>query len=337
MRSKSIRTPHIETMTTTKEKTTTASTHTDTVEATATATMAPTIAGSPAPTAEAEPAEAPPHDECDECVLCCYPLPLKLDETTYKSCCGEMICDGCVIAQQRTLIIGTDVKKPIKGSKEEEREFRTILLSNQSCVLVCPFCRMKPPITEKERLKRLWKRIDEYKDPEAMIMLGGWYELCKHGLSKNLKKAEELYQQAYDLGDPSAAFNLSLFYRDHVPDEARMIQYAEEGARRGNLHCNNCLGFLASKSGKHEEAKRQLMMTARSGHKGAMSNLMLIYRTPGSVVSKDDVATTLRTHQAAHDKEKSEPREYAIRLKAFKEKMISTGKMKVVRIKDRRK
>ena len=168
-------------------------------------------------------------------------------------------------------------------------------------------------------------------------MLGGWYQNSQHGLSKNLKKAEELYQQAYDLGDALAANFLADLYTEEIPDQARIMKYLEEGVKRGNTHCNNYLGFLAAKSGKHEEATRQLMTAARSGHEDAMSNLMLYYRTPGSVVSKEDLATTLRTHQAFHDKGKSEPREYAIRLKAFKEKMISTGKMQLVGNDDKRK
>ena len=275
------------------------------------------------------PATEDPHE--DECVLCCYPFPFEPSESIYHTCCGELICNGCITAQKRTLIIGSNVKKPIGGSKEEESEFKKILSSKQ--IMVCPFCRTEQPTNAKEELKRLWERIDEYKDPKAMRMLGSYYMNGDHGLTKIPKKAEELYQQAYDLGDDIAAYNLSL----QASDEARRMKYLEEGVKRGNAHCNNCLGFLAAKSDNYEEAKRQFMSAARSGHKKAMSNLMLIYQTPGSVVSKEDLATTLRTHKAANDTRKSEPREYAIRFKAFKEKMITTGKMKVVGDKDKRK
>ena len=55
----------------------------------------------------------------DECVLCCYPLPLDLDGSVYHECCGELICCGCIIAQKHTLIIGENVKQPIAGSKGE--------------------------------------------------------------------------------------------------------------------------------------------------------------------------------------------------------------------------
>ena len=43
--------------------------------------------------AEAAP-PSPMPDQQDECVLCCYPLPLKQDETLYKECCGQVICNG---------------------------------------------------------------------------------------------------------------------------------------------------------------------------------------------------------------------------------------------------
>ena len=190
--------------------------------------------------------------------------------------------------------------------------------------MVCPFCRAKSPTNNKEYIKRIWKRIDEYKDPKAMLMLGCWYENGKHGLSQQLKKAEELYQQAHDLGHPPAAHYLYELYRSkHVPDEARMMKCLEEGVKRGNADCMINLGIRAARSGNHEEAKRQLMTTARAGNKNAVLDLMVIYRTPGSVVSKDDLTTTLRAHQAANDTRTSEPREYAKRHHAFEEKIIS--------------
>ena len=95
----------------------------------------------------------------------------------------------------------------------------------------------------------------------------------------------------------------------------------EEGATRGNTHCNNFLAIRAAQSGNHEEAKRQFMTGARSGDNEVMHNLMkYYYQNPGGVVSKDDLATTLRAHKTINDAGKSEPREYAIRHKAFEKK-----------------
>merc|ERR1711966_327631 len=96
-----------------------------------------------------------------------------------------------------------------------------------------------------------------------------------------------------------------------------MIQYAEEGARRGHAGCMNLLANRAAQSGNQEEAARQYMTAACSGHEFAMQNLMKIYRNKW--LSKEDLATTLRAHKAANDNVKNEPREYANRYFALRE------------------
>ena len=300
-------------------QTTSAVSSTDDDDATTVTTAKATVAA----TAPTKPPPPSTEDSHEECVLCCYPLPVNVREILYKECCGEVICTGCLIAQRRTLIIGTNVKKPIAGSKEEELEFMTILASEQ--VIVCPFCRAKEPSNPKEHLKMLWERIDEYKDPKAMVLLGDGYLKGVHGLSKNLKKSEKSYQQAYDLGDHTAAYAMANLYTEEIPDQARMIKYLEEGVKRNNASCMNNLAVRASEFGNHEKSKRLYMMAARSGDEMAMNNLMKKYRTPGSVVSKDDLATTLRAHKAVHDAEKSEPREYAKRQRDFREKVMGTN------------
>ena len=281
-------------------------------------------------------------DPQDECVICCYPFPLKEEETTYKGCCGQLICNGCIIAQERTLIIGTNVKKPIAGSKEEELEFLTMLAPEHECVkkpitgseeeerelresddseeldILCPFCRARPSNNDEERLKRLHTRI-KHEDPEAMNMLGGYYEGGKKGLPKNLKKAKELYKRSYDLGNPTAAFNLSLLHDEHIPDEVPTKHYTEEGARRGHVGCMCRLADIAYDSGKYEEATRLYMTAARSGDETAMEAIMG-YCYQNRDVSKDDIDTTLRAHKAVIDTGKNEAREYAMRHKAFLKK-----------------
>ena len=252
-------------------------------------------------------------DPNDECVLCCYPLPLRRDYSRYNSCCGEIICMGCIIAQKRTLIIGTNVKKPIAGSKEEELEFLTIHRSKRR--FLCPFCREPLPRSKKKELNNMLKRIDKYNDPRAMHIVGNFYLYGEYGLPKDLKKAEELHQRAYDLGESLPAYVLAFLC---IHDEARMLRYAEEGERRGNYSCLNFPAFRAAKSGNHDEANRQFMIAARAGNDLALSNLK--DRFQKKLLSKEDLATTLHAHKAANDKGKSEPREYAMRHKAFEEK-----------------
>ena len=48
------------------------------------------------------------HDEAlfqehtpEECPICFQPLPLVGGQTTFKSCCGKRICNGCIYAMDR--------------------------------------------------------------------------------------------------------------------------------------------------------------------------------------------------------------------------------------------
>ena len=271
-----------------------------------------------------QPSTEDPQD--DECVLCCYPLPLKPIERTYKSCCGEVICLGCIIAEERVLIIGENVEKPIQGSKEEEWEFGTMLTSEQSCV--CPFCRAEPPTNDTEMLKRLWRQIDDYNDANAMNMLGGYYMEGTHGPTQNLKNGEELLKRSYNLGHPDAANNLYAYYSDYVPNPVLAKKYLEGGVKRGSAACMNNLGNIAFKSGNYAEATRLWMTAARSGDATVLRNLIYCYQA--GLLSKDDLATTLRAHKATIDKGKNESRAYAIRHKDFEEKMVSSGKLRRV-------
>lgn len=98
-----------------------------------------------------------------------------------------------------------------------------------------------------------------------------------------------------------------------------MIQYVEEGVRRGNYRCTTILANRAHQSGNHEEATRQYMTAARSGDDIAMNKLVEYYRT--TQLSKEDLATTLRAKKVANDKVRNAPREYAKRFDYLRETM----------------
>ena len=53
------------------------------------------------------------------------------------------------------------------------------------------------------------------------------------------------------------------------------------------------------------------MAATRFGRKEAMHTILFNYQAPGSVISKEDLATILHAHKAVSDNGKSEPREYA--------------------------
>ena len=258
---------------------------------------------------EAPSAPLLPNPQDEECAICTFPFPLNRGQICYKDCCGKMICFGCIIAQKRTLIIGTNVKQPIKGSKAEEQEFMMILRSKLN--IVCPFCNAKKSKDVPEFLKRMHTRIEKYNDPNAMNVLGYSYGKGDVGLRKNLKKAAALFKRSYDLGHPVAAFYLSLLHDKHIPDKVLKKHYAEEGVRRGHIGCMCILGTIAAQSGNRKEAAQQYMMAACSGNKIAMKNVKACYRH--KLVSEHDLAKTIFAHEAIIAKGENEAREYVIR------------------------
>ena len=232
-----------------------------------------------------------------------------------------MICLGCIIGQHRVLVVGTNVKLPLEGSQEEEREFELIRYSEEP--MLCPFCRAEDPgDDEEERLKRLHTRINKYNDSKAMNLMGAWSMKGEQGLPQNLKKAEEYFKRSFDLGDIDVPHFLHHLYHVYIPDEVLRIKYLEEGTRRGNALCMHDLANHTLQSGNDlanrtlhpgnvEEAKRLYIMAARLGADIAMNSLTNLHRP--LMVSKEDLATTRRAHKAVNDEVNNETIGYAMR------------------------
>ena len=75
---------------------------------------------------------------------------------------------------------------------------------------ICPFCRgTGEPENDEERVQRLYDRINIRNDEDytvALMELGRCFDEGIHGLPQSIQKAEELFQQAYDLDNPIAAY-----------------------------------------------------------------------------------------------------------------------------------
>ena len=117
----------------------------------------------------------PPNEDCPICML---PLPELMTGRKYKSCCGKMICSGCIHAVEKRDGVG-----------------------------LCPFCRTPAPTSEEEINKRTNKRV-ELGDAEAIYNLGCGYYEGKYGLPQDDAKALELYHRAAELGRAAAYFNI---------------------------------------------------------------------------------------------------------------------------------
>ena len=254
----------------------------------------------------------------DECPICCHVLPLASDESVYRPCCGKIICHGCIVGRQRAILESTGYI--IDGITPEEEQFRLIL---EHWSNLCPFCRSEDPDDEEEYVERLLNRINIRNDEDyanALNTLGTFYHDGKGGLPQSIQKAEELFQQSYDLDYPTAAFHLFYLYKSHHPDQKeKMMGYARRGETLGNIRCTQELGDLAYESGNFEEYKRLNMKGARSGNDNARDNLMAIYKgSKGLLLSKDDLTITLRAHQASNDEMKTVQRGFARRFRIFR-------------------
>eukprot|EP00956_Cyclotella_meneghiniana_P007596 scaffold10237_cov71-Cyclotella_meneghiniana.AAC.2 len=66
---------------------------------------------------------------------------------------------------------------------------------------------------DEEENQRILERIEKYNDPEAMTMLGSFYNLGSNGLPEDHPKAVELYQRACNLGCAQAHSFLGSSYQ----------------------------------------------------------------------------------------------------------------------------
>ena len=246
----------------------------------------------------------------EECPICMMRLPLLASEYVYQSCCGMVICDGCIVASQKAQGLDlTDGDVP------------------------CAFCRRRVPSSPEELVERLNKRIDKYCDSMAVFNMAGVHE-AGTGVPKNFAKAFEYSAKASDMGNAHAMHNVAYcsWRGIGVPnDEKKAKIYFEMAAKKGHvqslvqlsdMHIENNLEVrilyirLAAESGQ-EEAMEFLKNWYRlntddiSDHSG---NCICIYcriqKTKG-LLTKDDLANTIRAFHSAQEELRSDERDLA--------------------------
>ena len=75
----------------------------------------------------------------EECPICFLPMPLDVEYTTFKLCCGLVIYNGCIYA-----MVGEELRKD--NSKPDEE------------LSTCAFCRTPEIISDEEYIERLTKQ-----------------------------------------------------------------------------------------------------------------------------------------------------------------------------------
>jgi len=281
--------------------------------------MAASAESDPLPSQETTSIPSSVYQKCEselssrpECSICCHELPVEEIESFYHTCCGQVICNGCVVGKKRTQL--KELGKIVEGTTPEEEQFRLI---KERGMYVCPYCRAPSP-DDEESLRRVNNRIEIRNDRDysiALNQLGSYYKNGVCGLSQNLKKAEELYKKAYDLDDSYAALNLYFLYDKHYPDQKEKArEYLLRGEMLGNFKCILFLAGHACASDDKEETARLWMKAVCLGGED-VTILLDLYQM--NLLSKDDVATTLRANQAVKDEVTTKRRDFAKRYAQF--------------------
>ena len=168
--------------------------------------------------------DPPPRAECPICTL---PLPLDYDGQHYQSCCGKVLCDGCIHAA---------INADRRG--------------------LCPFCRTSCHTTEEEWIERMEKRA-EGNDARAIRNLGGFYRDGRYGLPQDRDKGMKLWHRAGALGCSETYFDIADSYRQGIGVERDMKKAKhnyELAAMAGIVPARHNVGNLERNAGNMSRA-----------------------------------------------------------------------------------
>ena len=223
--------------------------------------------------------QPPPAEDCPICML---PLPSLHMGSKYKTCCGKIICSGCIHA----------VEKRDGG------------------VGLCPFCRTPAP-TSDEMIGQVKKRM-EIGDAEAIYEMGCCYSNGSCGMPQDRAKALELCHQAAEIGHASSHYSIGVAYKlgnGVERDEKKAVHYMELSAMEGNVGARHNLGVSEYNAGNCDRALKHYMIAAGSGCTVSLEKIKQMFMK--GYATKDDYAKALRVYQANLVEIKSAQRDQA--------------------------
>ena len=185
-------------------------------------------------------ADPPPREECP---ICFQPLPIG-NQKTFESCCGKVICNGCIYAMSMS---------------EEGAD-------------LCPFCRTERTNSNEEIIKRLKKLMDK-DNGEAFLTLGGCYADGELDLAQDYRKANELFLKGAQFGCAEAYYNLGLAHDNGTGvevDGKKADYYYKLAAIGGCVEARNNLGCMKGEAENKHRAIKHYILAARAGYKDSL-------------------------------------------------------------------
>ena len=229
--------------------------------------------------------QPPPAEE--DCPICFLRMPTFLTGSTYKSCCGKVICSGCVHA-------------PVYDNQGNE-------VDNKKC----PFCRTPAPITEEEATEREMKRMEK-DDPIAIHSLGCHYRDGKYGFPQDYTNALELWHRAAELDNAFAYCNIGYAYNNGKGVEVDMKKakhYYELAAMGGDIYARYNLGNSEERAGNMNRALKHWMISARDGYAKSLEKIKELYSNGHA--TKEEYTEALQLYQTYLGEIKSVQRDKA--------------------------
>jgi TPR repeat protein len=178
------------------------------------------------------------------------PLPLDAGEWRYQTCCGKILCNGCIYA----------------AYKADDRE-------------LCPFCRTPEATSDGEAIERMKKRA-EGDDAIAIHNLGHIYRDGDYGLPQDRVKAMELWLRAGELGYARAYGSIGSVYergQGVEMDAQKAIHYYELAAMGGHAASRHNLGVFEAHAGNYDRAAKHLMISAIAGDDESLEKIRKCY------------------------------------------------------------
>jgi len=223
----------------------------------------------------------------EDCPICFQRMPSLRWGYRYKSCCGKVICSGCVYA-------------PVYDDQGNE-------VDNEKC----PFCRAPTPYTDEEIVEREKKRLDAG-DAEAIHNRGCYYHKGMYSLPQDYEKALELWHKAAELGHSRAYYCIGIAYSIGIGVEVDMekaLHYFELAAMGGVVEARRNLGVFEENIGNTDRALKHFMIAVRCGCNDSLEEMREMV-TNGHA-TKEDYAEALRSFQEYLGEIKSRQRDKA--------------------------
>jgi len=228
-----------------------------------------------------------PPSQYGDCPICFLRMPFLITGYKYKSCCGKVICSGCIHA-------------PVYDHEGNE-------VDNKKC----SFCRTPTPESYDVVVQMINKRADAG-DANAINHIGNYYEHGKRGYPQDYEKALEFYHRAGELGFSRAYYNIGNAYRigngvEVDNDKAR--HYYELAAMGGDAQARHNLGVYELNADNTYKATKHYMIAVRSGCNESLDTIRKMVTI--GYATKDDYKKALESCQSYLDEIKSDPRDKA--------------------------